>query len=144
MQAIPHIAKLLGHSGALPFAVLAISHAFGGQQFEALALRSFIFYGAVILSFLGGIRWGVASMGVRFGALASSISILPSLWAFACLLWPDPEFAVWGLMAGFLVLAIADRWFPPPGGAAWMIVLRARLSSVVLACHGVMISSIAL
>ena len=131
MQAIPHIAKLLGYSGALPFAVLAISHAFGGQQFEALALRSFIFYGAVILSFLGGIRWGVASMGVRFGALA-------------CLLWPDPEFAVWGLMAGFLVLAIADRWFPPPGGAAWMIVLRARLSSVVLACHGVMISSIAL
>ena len=142
MQAIPRYAKLLGYSGVLPFAVLAVLHFYGKQQIADAALRSFIAYGAIILSFLGGIRWGVASQSDRFGGAAPVISVLPSLWAFGCLLWPDPEIALWGLMAGFMLMAIADRWFPPPGGANWMIVLRTRLSSAVIACHGIIISSL--
>lgn len=144
MQAIPFSAKLLGYSGVLPFALLAVLHFYGERQTEVAALRGFSAYGAVILSFLGGIRWGVASSGGRFGGLAPVLSVVPSLWAFACLLWPDPVFAVWGLTVGFAVVAIADRWNPPPGGANWMIVLRTRLSSAVIACHGIMISSLTL
>lgn len=142
MQVIPLAAKVLGYSGVLPFAVLAMLHFYGERQIEDVALQAFLAYGAVILSFLGGIRWGVASVGDRFGGMVSIFSVVPSLWAFACLLWPDPKYAAWGLMAGFVALAIADRWFPPPGGAAWMIVLRTRLSSAVIACHGIMISSL--
>lgn len=144
MQAIPLAAKLLGYSGVLPFAVLAVLHFYGEQQIEAAALRGFIAYGAVILSFLGGVRWGVATLGDRFGGLSSFITVAPSLWAFACLLWPDTSHAVWGLMAGFMVLGFADRWFPPQGGADWMIVLRTRLSSAVIVCHGIMIWSLTL
>jgi hypothetical protein len=140
-HAIPFAAKLLGYSGVLPFAVLAMVHLYGEQQTEAAALKGFLAYAAVILSFLGGIRWGVATQGERFHGAAPFLSVVPSLWAFGCLLWPDPELAVWGFLAGFAILGTADRWFPAPGGAAWMTVLRSRLTSAVIACHGILIAS---
>ena len=126
----------------LPFAALALAHLFGGPQVEAHALRGFVAYGAVILSFLGGIRWGVATGAGRFRGAAPYGSVLPSLWAFACLLWPDPLWACWGLLAGFIAMGVADRWAPAPGSAAWMIVLRTRLTSAVAACHGLVIASV--
>jgi hypothetical protein len=140
-QAIPFSAKLLGYFGVLPFAVLAVVHYYGAVEVEAWAVQGFLAYGAVILSFLGGIRWGVASVDDRFRGAAPFIAVLPSLWAFACLLWPDPGHAVWALLAGFLMMGVADRWFPAPGSADWMVVLRVRLSSAVIACHGILIAS---
>jgi hypothetical protein len=144
MKSVPLSAKILGYSGVLPFALLAVLHFYGEQKIETATLRGFVAYSVVILSFLGGIRWGVASRSDHFGGLAPAISVVPSLWAFACLLWPDSDNAAWGLMAGFFGLAIADRWFPPPGGAEWMIILRTRLSAAVIACHGIMIASLTL
>ncbi len=144
MSTVPLAAKLLGYSGVLPFAALATLHVFGARRVETMALQGFLAYGAVIFSFLGGIRWGVASLGDRFRGLAPVISVAPSLWAFACLVWPDPGTAVWGMMSGFIVLGAADRWFPAPGGAGWMIALRAQLSVAVIACHVILISSLTL
>ena len=142
MRAIPSSAKLLGYSGVLPFAALALVHLFGGPQVEAQALRGFVAYGAIILSFLGGIRWGVATRRDRFQGAAPHLSVLPSLWAFLCLLWPDPELGCWGLLVGFAAMGLADRWLPAPGGADWMIVLRSRLTSAVVACHGLLLASL--
>ena len=139
---IPMTAKILGYSGLLPFAVLAVVHFYGSPQVRDWALQGFLAYGAIILSFLGGIRWGVASMADRFLGATPIIAVLPSLWAFACLLWPEPGQAVWALMAGFAMMGIADRWFPAPGSADWMVVLRVRLSSAVIACHGILIASL--
>jgi len=144
IKPIPRFAKILGYCGVFPFAILAVIHYYGGQQLKVAALQAFLAYGAVILSFLGGIRWGVASMDGRFKGMAPFVSVLPSLWAFACLLWPDAGHAVWGLLAGFGIIGIADRWFPAPGSADWMVVLRARLTSAVIACHGVLLASLTL
>ena len=143
-KTIPLIAKVLGYSGVLPFAVLAVLHFYSGPDTGAWALKGFLAYGAIILSFLGGIRWGVASVDDRFRGAAPVIAILPSLWAFACLLWPNPEQAVWGLLAGFATMGVVDRWFPAPGSADWMVVLRVRLTSAVIACHGIIIASLML
>ena len=32
----------------------------GPMVWQVMAIRAFLFYGAVILSFLGGVQWGVA------------------------------------------------------------------------------------
>jgi hypothetical protein len=48
MQVIPLSAKLLGYSGVLPFAVLAVLHFQQEQQIELVALKGFIAYGAII------------------------------------------------------------------------------------------------
>lgn len=140
-KAIPRVAKILGYSGVLPFAVLALAHYYGSPQVRVWALQGFLAYGAIILSFLGGIRWGVASLDDRFRGMAPFIAVLPSLWAFSCLLWPESGQAVWAMLAGFAMMAIADRWFPAPGSSDWMVVLRVRLSSAVIACHGILIAS---
>jgi hypothetical protein len=139
---IPSPARVLGYAGVLPFATLALVHVFGGGDISPHALRAFLVYSALILSFLGGIRWGVATRFDRLQAGALTIAVLPSLWAFACLLWPDPSTAVWGLLVGFIILGLADWLLPAQGSAIWMTDLRARLSIAVVACHGVMITSL--
>jgi hypothetical protein len=141
-SAIPPAARTLGYAGVLPFIALALVPAFRDQGVEAQAVRGFLTYSAVILSFLGGVRWGVATRfeRVQWGALI--ISVVPSLWAFACLWWPNPIVAVWGLMLGFAAMGLADWLLPAPGSAAWMIVLRARLSLAVIACHAILIVSL--
>ena len=105
-------------------------------------MRGFLAYGAVILSFLGGIRWGVATRFDHSQAGALIFSVLPSLWAFACLLWPASNIAVWGLLLGFMVMGAADWLVPAPGSAAWLTALRARLSIAAVACHVFLITSL--
>lgn len=139
---IPPSAKLLGYAGVLPFAALALTHLVGGAEASQHALRGFVAYGAVILSFLGGIRWGVASRFNRSQAAALAFSVLPSLWAFACLLWPAQETAIWGLLMGFTFLGMVDWLIPAPGSAAWLTRLRARLSMAAVACHVLLITSL--
>ena len=67
-RVIPPAAKLLGYAGVLPFAALGLAHFFAGGAVSAHALQGFLSYGAVILSFLGGIRWGVATRFERLQA----------------------------------------------------------------------------
>jgi hypothetical protein len=38
-------------------------------------------------------------------------------------------------------MGLADRFRPAAGSADWMIVLRSRLTSAVIACFGVLIAS---
>ncbi|MGD8347094.1 MAG: DUF3429 domain-containing protein [Lysobacterales bacterium] len=141
-RTIPATAKVLGYAGVLPFGALALLHVFGGASIEAHAERAFLLYGGIILSFLGGIRWGVATGEERFRGIGPFFSVLPSLWAFLFLLWPDTRVAPWGLLAGFVVMGLADRFRPAAGSADWMIVLRSRLTSAVIACFGVLIASL--
>ena len=132
---IPPTAKFLGYTGVLPFLACDLVAVFGAGDFSTYALSSFLAYSAIILSFLGGIRWGVATLMDQFQGRAMIISVLPGLWAFACLIWPDSVIAVWGLMLGFIFLGMADWLLPAPGSAVWMRALRVRLSLAVVFCH---------
>lgn len=122
---IPTPALVLGLAGLIPFLTCALlawipnllttfvqdsasgfSNAELIQQKAILALGA---YGAVILSFLGGIRWGVVvnnkTQVRRWGPLA--LSVVPSLIAWPALLLP----AVWMLSllaAGFVLQYAAD------------------------------------
>lgn len=126
---IPLVPLLLGSAGLIPFWALALVVLLGGAAGLTagradLALAS---YGAVIVSFLGGIRWGLA---VRAGDPGPNyvIAVVPSLVAWALLAAPEP----WRL-AGLGVVAIAlgpiDLQLVKDGAApAWFGRLRIALS----------------
>jgi hypothetical protein len=131
---VPPVALALGLGGLIPFIVCA----------AALALdvrlpviddpaRALLGYGAVILSFLGGVRWGFALRmlddGLRAQALV--ISVVPSIVAWLTLLAPVMMgLAVMPLL--FLLLGLADRRLTDVGAPAWYARLRVLLTSIVV------------
>jgi hypothetical protein len=103
-------------------------------------MEGFLIYAAVILSFLGGIRWGAASTAGTTPGRELVFSILPSLWSAIFLWWPSEYIATWGLMTGFILLGLADWFYPGLNVPSWMRPLRIRLTLVVVACHLVVIT----
>ena len=102
-SSVPSAAAWLGALGIIPFAGLSLATLFANDVLKGQLSFALMAYGAIILSFLGGIHWGLA-----IGAVPQSdnmlwpriaLSILPSLVAWAALLAP---FSI-----GFLVLAAA-------------------------------------
>lgn len=83
----------LGHAGWLPFVGLALlSLLLDDPSARHLAERLLLGYGAVILSFLGGVHWGLAMQspgGRTVGML--TIGVLPSLVGWGTLLLPGEQ-----------------------------------------------------
>ena len=127
-------ARLLGHLGLLPFvggaALVWVVNA-EAQPYATLALAG---YAAVIVSFLGGIHWGVA---LRQTAPAASLfiwGVLPSLVAWLAVMMPaSAGLVVQGVML-VACYAVDRRVYPQQGLAHWL-TLRFRLSAVAaLSC----------
>lgn len=83
----------LGHAGWLPFVGCALLSLLLADPAERhLAQRLLLGYGAIILSFLGGVHWGLAMRapnGRVMGML--TIAVLPSLLGWATLLLPGEQ-----------------------------------------------------
>ena len=132
---IPAAALLLGCGGLLPF--LATPIALGTGRIEGeLVFNAFGAYSAVILSFLGGIRWGQGVGLNKSRARELTISVAPSLWAWISILIPSPGLSTIMLMIGFGTMGFLDRYYPSPASPAWMSNLRTLLSIIVVGCHG--------
>jgi hypothetical protein len=131
---IPPMALALGLGGAIPFAALAFAVATDQPRLMGLdALFALIAYGATILSFLGGIRWGLA-VETRPGegqAGNLALSVVPSLAGWVALLLPSlPGLAL--LLAGVLLMGAADLAMVRAGHApAWYGRLRLLLTAIV-------------
>ncbi len=129
----PMSAMVLGVAGLIPFlgfAALAVSGYDGGFGTLGLSPRTILSaYGAVIASFLGGIRWGAAAAGGAAGA-DYLIAIVPSVFAWAALAAPAP----WDLrILGALVLlwGFVDQDLSRRGRAPhWLSRMRLILSGV--------------
>ena len=126
---------MLGYAGIIPFLAPVVLLLFASTTLRQPVLDAFLVYAAVILSFLGGIRWGAVTSGGNIAGPALAFSVVPSLWAAACLLLPSDTGSAWGLMTGFVLMGLADWFYPVPGIAAWMRPLRARLTLAVCTCH---------
>jgi len=88
-------------------------------------------YGAIILSFLGGIRWGVG-LGGRNRGSEFTLSVLPSLAAWTALLLPS-IIGVCILIAGFLMQALWDVTGVQTGRLpGWFGKLRMILTTLVV------------
>ena len=121
-------AFILGIAGALPFVALAALLWWQADGQNTLALTALTGYGAVILSFLGGIHWGLALRNAEADGRDFIISVIPSLLGWVALLLPaTPALAV--LAACFLgQLALDWRLRLAP----WFLLLRGLLTTVVV------------
>ncbi len=95
--------------------------------------RALLGYAAVILSFLGGVRWGFALRMADPGlqARAFTLSVGPSIAAWATLLAPT----LMGLAvmpALFLMLGLADMRMTTVGAPLWYRRLRILLTTIVV------------
>jgi len=128
---IPTAARWLGLAGLLPFAAAALAALAPKAPLHALALPALLAYGAVILSFLGGIRWGLAmAAGAEALSARLALSVLPSLLAWLALLLA-PRAGLLLLALGFAAMLLLDQriGYAPP----WYPRLRLPLSLGALA-----------
>ncbi|MEM6638576.1 MAG: DUF3429 domain-containing protein [Pseudomonadota bacterium] len=134
-RTVPASAAWLGGLGAIPFVSLAAGPWFLPEH-AVLLLFALKTYGAVILSFLGGVHWGLAMArspdAPGWGDL--TLSVAPSLVAWPALLLPGRVgFIV--LAAGVFAMLIVDLQLTRRGLApAWYPGIRTPLSLVVTAC----------
>lgn len=122
---IPVAARWLGFGGLIPFVATAMAAVIADGPLRDLAARALPAYGAVILSFLGGVRWGLAMprSDRLFAALAASV--LPALLGWVSLLLPASTGLVL-LAVGFAAMLAADlRLSSAP---SWYRRLRLPLS----------------
>lgn len=139
-ERMPKAAALLGAGGLIPFIGLtAAAHLLEGEQART-ALHALVTYGAVILSFLGGIIWGLGIAGFGEGverpreALRLTVSVLPSLFGWIALLFPT-QTGLWLLAACFLMVLSVDLLMCKRGLAPrWYPALRWRLTGIVVLC----------
>ncbi len=123
----------LGWSGLLPFVGGALALALGPPAWHDAALRALIAYGALIVSFLGGIHWGTPTSAAHDGARAWGV--VPSLLAWPLLLLPSSRFALIGLAVALALCWAVDRARFPAMGLSGLLPLRTLLTSVaVVSC----------
>ena len=130
---VPPAAGVLGGLGLIPFVAGTALVLLSDAPWAVDALR---FYAAAILSFLGGVHWGlgIAGRGTGPSWLRLGGSVVPSLVAWlALLLAPMPGLLLAAtafcllLAADLLAVAqdAAPRWYPR---------LRVPLTAVVVPC----------
>lgn len=85
-------ARVLTLAGAIPFAALAISLWIAPAAYRTDTSNALIAYAALILSFLGGIQWGVAvtlaDAAPKSARTMWLLAVVPALLAWAMLLVP--------------------------------------------------------
>ena len=134
---LPRLAVRLTWAGLLPFLGALGAWVAGGLLAEeravALALKAFLVYSAVILSFLGGVRWGRV-MSAGGGAQGYVLAVLPSLWAFPALFLP-PVYALGALAVGFGLALWFDTKADTLPATPGFRQLRRGISFAVIAAH---------
>ena len=92
-----------------------------------------VFYGALILSFMGGVLWGFAARAGASG-VAYALSVVPALWALF-FTGGGAGRAAGFLIAGFAGLLTLDVVFMRAELApAWWLALRVPLTLVACLC----------
>lgn len=138
MQSVPALPRWLGLAGLLPqFTCVAVLYA-GPAEWREAALAIAFAYAALILSFLGGMWWGIAAAAPaaqRRKALGWLwiAAVLPSLVALACFLpwaldwaWPEPSLVMLG---GALLVTLGVDAKLGTLAPRWWMTLRVPLST---------------
>ena len=127
-------ARRLGLAGLLPFVLGAAWVWTSRGAVQAQATAALAAYGAVIVSFLGGIHWGLAFRHAVPQRARLVWGVVPSLLAWLALALPTP-LGLAGLGATLIACYRVDRRvYADEGVAAWL-PLRLRLTVVAsLSC----------
>jgi hypothetical protein len=128
----PQIANRLAYAGLIPFVMGAALVWLVWPEAQPYVTASLSAYAAVIVSFLGGIHWGI---GFRSGEPRAFVwGVVPSLAAWvAVVMQPYAGLALHGAM--LVVCYLVDRKVYPAQGLGGWLTLRFRLSAVAsLSC----------
>jgi Protein of unknown function (DUF3429) len=137
-------ARWLTFAGAIPLIAGSAAMWLAPNQYRSFAVNVLTVYAAVILSFLGGIQWGMAVSLIDSAPKSARniflLSVVPSLLAWGMLLLPEPRsrilvaivlFAfVWVIDALLNVQKLIPQWF---------FKLRSTITVIVIACLAVAI-----
>jgi len=124
----PPLASLMGFGGLIPFFICAGAAHSGVSPWAGLALIVIGIYGAVILSFVGAVHWGLAMAGGR-RPVWFVWSVMPALYAWPPIVFMDTRTALLALVPGFMVCWSVDRRATEAGLLpAWYMRLRHMLT----------------
>ena len=137
-------ANILGYSGTIPFISLAVillldasstTPAASGPAASGLAASALHLYGAIILSFLGGLHWGRIACNPDIKPSDKWFliySVIPSLMGWSSYLLSDIwQGAALMLIAGFIISYVIDIRFIRLGAwQSWMKPLRTNLTFI--------------
>lgn len=139
--AVPRVVLVYGLAGILPFLAPPVA-ALLWPEWRGIAGLVAALYGALILSFLGGARWGLAVARAVPGFAVVSLAMLPTLVGLALLLLPAERRGVQlaGLAAALLLHWLWDaragglpQWYPrlrgmlTAGAVAGLLAMAALL-----------------
>jgi hypothetical protein len=117
----PRSALVIGYGLLVPLVAMAmiVVATYPATGTDAV-LRVEITYAVALLSFLGGVRWGIALMAggahFRFKPLATVTLVLPFAWL---ILFMEPSIALGALMAGYVLIAFGERMGKESPVPAW-------------------------
>ena len=128
-QDTPEMAVWLGYGGLVPFAICAAAAHGGTPTLAAYGLIGAANYGAVILSFVGAIHWGLAMQDDRH-VYWFSWSVTPALLAWAAVSVLDVRLSMLALVSAFTLAWSVDRQaFQRDLLPAWYMRLRHILTA---------------
>jgi hypothetical protein len=129
----------LGLAGLIPFYGALIGGQFAPSPYDGVSVTILFAYGAIILSFLGGTRWGfeISARPEGPGFFTMLFSIVPSFLGLIAAIsqYAAPTIGLSLLMAGFFAMWLWD--FASSGGSTrrwplWYRPLRTTLTLGVL------------
>jgi Protein of unknown function (DUF3429) len=134
---IPTAVLALSIAGVLPFIGLALAPLWGLEPFGRPPLVVLALYGAINLSFMGAVHWGLAMGdygGPRDATWTYLASVIPALLGWFALAFFPQAVALRLMAAAFVLLLLYDvgsvrRGFAP----AWYTNLRWPLTLIVAA-----------
>ena len=136
-SSFPVVARWLGYGGVIPFVALALSLTVG-LDLTGLGLSDatgkLLAYGAVIISFIGAVHWGLALHAERSKqTLLYVYSVVPALaawgWYFVA-----AKSALFGMALTIVVMYFLDRFLLADLVPAEYIKMRLHLTIVVALC----------
>lgn len=139
MKGLNATAILLGFAGLVPFLVFGLWSVSADPASAGASARALVGYGAVILSFIGGVHWGLALASapqagpgepLKLRLALSAVPVAVGLLALLGTRWISPGLGLAVLIAGFCATVVVEqgaerRGFVPPGymGLRWLLTL---------------------
>lgn len=132
----------LTYLGAVPFILAVAAPLFGMASYHTAYLV--LTYGAVIISFLAGIHWGLFlshADTARINLLLSSNVIALLAWGSLLLLIPATQFLI-QMLCLVAVLLIDRQLHQAQVIADWFLRLRTQVTALVMLCQTLLLFSL--
>ena len=137
LQNSSNLAWQLSLAGAIPFASLALAMFYLGKEngLFSVLFDAFKIWSAIILSFIAGIRWGLAISQEPLAKKLLIVSVLPAIVAWLAQFLNDPQ-AVLVLLVAYCAHGAWDSFAANAKQLPqWFGKLRIRMTFLVAAIH---------